>query len=235
MPILYRHPAVRKGLQWRRGHGQCGIDRNPSTRPTVTDEQEETPQFREVIARTRAEWRAWLEAHHTQRETIWLAFPKKASGTDLSYDAVVEEALCFGWIDSVTRKRDDELTMLRLSPRRAGSGWSRANKERVERLIAMGRMRPAGRAVIERAQEDGSWSALDAVESLEIPEDLERAFQLNKAARRHYESFPPGSQKLILMWIATAKRPETREARIAEVVRLAAEGRRANHPQPVPK
>ena len=186
----------------------------------------------EVRVRTRAEWRAWLERHHARPGSIWLVYPKKsvraAGGGDLDYAAIVEEALCFGWVDSVPRQRDDDFGMVRLSPRRAGSAWSRVNKARVARLVRAGRMAPPGLARIEAAKRDGSWTALDAVEALEMPDDLARALKQNATARRHFEAFPPGSRKIILTWIASARRAETRAARVAETVRLAAENRRAN-------
>ena len=191
------------------------------------------PGLPEVIARTRAEWRAWLAKHHAQPGSVWLVYPKKtAKGSgfaDLDYAAIVEEALCFGWVDSVPRQRDDGFGMLRISPRKAGSAWSKVNKARVARLVKDGRMKPAGLAKVEAAKRDGSWTALDAVEALEMPDDLSRALRRNATARRHFEAFPPGSRKIILTWIASAKKPETRAARVAETVRLAAENRRANH------
>ena len=187
--------------------------------------------LQEVVAHSRAEWRAWLVKHHAQSESIWLVHPKKASGSDLTYDALVEEALCFGWVDSVARGRDDGMAMLRLSPRKRGSGWAKTNKARVARLIADGLMMPAGLAVVEAAKQDGSWTALDAAEALEVPADLAGALKKNATARKHFESFPPDARKIILTWVTSAKRPETRANRVAETVRLAALGRRANDPR----
>jgi uncharacterized protein YdeI (YjbR/CyaY-like superfamily) len=198
-----------------------------SAKPAATSRAPEKP-LEEVIAHSRREWRAWLAAHHEQAESIWLVHPKKASGSDLTYDALVEEALCFGWIDSVARGRDEAMTMIRMSPRKRGSGWSKTNKVRIERLVADGRMTPAGLAKIDAAKRDGSWTALDAAEALEIPDDLARAFRRNAKARKQFESFPPGARKMIIAWVTGAKRPETRANRVAETVRQAAEGRRAN-------
>ena len=201
---------------------------SPGGKRTATRAPAEMP---EVHARSRAEWRAWLAKNHRRSGSVWLVYPKKGSSdhADLTYDAIVEEALCYGWIDSVPRKRDDGRGMLRLSPRKAGSAWSKANKSRVAALIRDGRMAEAGLARVEGAKRDGSWSALDAVEALEMPADLAAALRKNAAARRHFAAFPPGSRKIILTWIAAAKRPETRAARIAETVRLAADDVRANH------
>jgi uncharacterized protein YdeI (YjbR/CyaY-like superfamily) len=186
-----------------------------------------------VTCDTRAEWRAWLAAHHAQPGSIWLAYPKKGSGLgDLTYDALVEEALCYGWIDSVARGLDERRSMIRVSPRKARSGWSAANKARVERLVRDGRMTPAGLARIEAAKADGSWGLLDAAESLAVPDDLRDALAANAAARRHFDAFPPGARKVILTWITTARRPETRARRVEETVALAARNLRANHPRP---
>lgn len=186
-----------------------------------------------VTCDTRAEWRAWLAAHHTQSAAIWLAYPRKGAGLgDLTYDALVEEALCFGWIDSVARAHDGPRAMIRVSPRRARSGWSATNKARIERLIRDGRMTPAGLARIEAARADGSWTALDAAEALAEPPDLARALDANPLARRNFDAFPPGVRKVILTWVTTAKRAGTRERRIADTVALAARNLRANHPRP---
>ena len=131
---------------------------------------------------TRQEWRAWLEQHHQQPKGVWLISYKKATGKPrVEYDEAVEEALCFGWVDSKANKLDEERTMLWVAPRRAGSGWSRPNKERVERLLAAGLMTLAGLVKIEAAKEDGSWYALDAVEALEVPPDLAAALERARA------------------------------------------------------
>lgn len=178
---------------------------------------------------SRAEWRAWLEAHHTQSEGIWHIYYKKASGKPrVTYEESVEEALCFGWIDSVANKLDEERSMQRFAPRKPGSGWSRPNKERIERLLAAGLMMPAGLAKIEAAQQDGSWDKLDAVEALEIPTDLAAALAANPPAANYFEAFPRSVKWAILEWITNAKKPETRAKRIAETARLAAQNIRAN-------
>jgi uncharacterized protein YdeI (YjbR/CyaY-like superfamily) len=177
----------------------------------------------------RAEWRRWLEQHHTRGTGVWLITYKKSAGEPrVEYDEAVEEALCFGWIDSKPRALDAERSMLWFAPRKAGTGWSRPNKERVERLISAGRMAPAGLAKVEAAKADSSWNALDAVEALEIPPDLARALAARKPARGHFDAFPRSVKRGILEWIASAKRPETRAGRIEETARLAAENIRAN-------
>jgi uncharacterized protein YdeI (YjbR/CyaY-like superfamily) len=182
---------------------------------------------------TRDEWRAWLEQNHTRTEGIWLVSYKKATGKPaVDYEAAVEEALCFGWIDSKGGRVDDERTMLWMAPRKSGSGWSRPNKVRIERLMAAGRMAPPGLAKIEAAKQDGSWTALDASEALEMPDDLRAALASHPDAARHFEAFPPSAKKMILQWISSARRPETRAARVAETARLANENVRANQPRP---
>ncbi len=182
-----------------------------------------------VHAETRAAWRAWLEVNHTQTEGVWLVTYKKATGKPyLSYDEMVSEALAFGWIDSVPRKLDDARTMLYFAPRKVGSGWSKPNKERVERLIASGQMTAAGLAKVEAAKRDGSWAALDGVERLELPGDLIAALRQNGDAEANFGAFPRSVKRGILEWILNAKRPETRAKRILETATLAAKNERAN-------
>jgi uncharacterized protein YdeI (YjbR/CyaY-like superfamily) len=178
---------------------------------------------------TRTEWRAWLEQNHTQTGGVWLLTFKKATGKPrIEYDEAMEEALCFGWVDSKGNKLDAERSMLWFAPRRPGTGWSRPNKARVERLLQLGLIAPAGLAKIEAAQRDSSWSALDGVEALEIPPDLAEALATTPNAQAYFEAFPHSVKRGILEWILNAKKPETRAKRIAETAQLAAENRRAN-------
>ena len=150
---------------------------------------------------------------------------KKSTGrAPFDYDSAVEEALCFGWIDSRARSLDAERSMLWMAPRKAGSGWSKSNKERVVRLVAGKRMAAAGLAKIAAAKKDGSWTSLDAVEAGVIPADLGAALDAKKKARTGFEAFTPSRRRMILHWIQSAKRPETRAKRIAETARLAAIG-----------
>jgi uncharacterized protein YdeI (YjbR/CyaY-like superfamily) len=179
---------------------------------------------------TRRAWRKWLAKHHATRPGVWLVLDKAASGHQkLAYDSVVEEALCFGWIDGKALTIDDDQFRVLYKPRNPKSGWSAINKQRVSRLIAAGLMAPAGLAKIAEAKRNGAWSSLDAAESLTVPDDLGAALRANKRAAANYDTFAPSSKKLILTWIASAKRPETRAKRIAETVTLAAKGIRANH------
>jgi uncharacterized protein YdeI (YjbR/CyaY-like superfamily) len=178
---------------------------------------------------TRAEWRRWLKQNHARAEGIWLISYKKDTGKPrIDYDEAVEEALCFGWIDSKPNKLDDERSMLWMAPRKPGANWSRLNKERVERLTAAGRMTLAGLAKVAAAQRDGSWNALDKVDALELPDDLAQALAANKTARGHFEAFPRSAKRAILEWILNARKPETRARRIAETVGSAARNVRAN-------
>ena len=141
---------------------------------------------------------------------------------------MVEEALAHGWVDSQARRLDERRSKLLLTPRKPTSGWSRANKQRIERLTRAGLMTPAGLAAVEGAKANGAWSALDAVEELREPEDLRRALDGDADARRHWDGFPRSVKRGILEWIGAAKRAETRERRVAEIARLAAQGVRAN-------
>ena len=139
----------------------------------------------------RAQWRAWLAEHHGDHGGLWLVFWRKASGrTGLTYDQAVEEALCFGWIDGKAGKLDDQRTMIWFSPRKRGSGWARTNKARVERLLAEGLMTEPGLARIEEARRDGSWTKLDAVEDLVVPDDLAAAFAGHPGSRERWDGFP---------------------------------------------
>ncbi len=178
---------------------------------------------------TRAEWRAWLVQNHTRTQGVWLINYKTATGKPrIPYDEAVEEALCFGWIDSKANTLDDQRSMQWYGPRKPRTGWSRPNKERVERLIAAGLMAAAGQAKIDAARQDGSWNALDAVEALIIPPDLDAALAAYPAARLHFDAFPRSAKRAILAWIAAAKAPATRAKRIAETARLAEDNIRAN-------
>lgn len=191
------------------------------------------PPPNSVHPKTRAEWRQWLAANHTRTEGVWLVSYKKATGKQaFDYVAAVEEALCFGWVDSKGNKLDDERTLLWMAPRKPRSGWAATNKERVARLIAAGLMHPAGLAKIEAAKQDGSWSALDSATALEVPPDLQQALDANPAAAKNFAAFPPSARRAILEWIGSAKRPETRAKRVEETARLAAENKRANQWRP---
>lgn len=186
-----------------------------------------------VHVETAPELAAWFATNHASSSGVWVVVWRTATGRPApSYDEAVCEALRFGWIDSVQRGLDEERTMQRYTPRRAGSGWSRPNKERIARLEAEGRIEPAGRAVIEAAKADGSWTLLDSAEALEVPDDLAAAFDAHPGSREQWEVFPRSAKRGILAWIVLAKRPATRQRRITETAEKAARGERANQPTP---
>ena len=181
-------------------------------------------------ARSAAEWRAWLEAKHASEKSVWLIIYRKHSDTpSVYYDEAVDEALCFGWIDSKPNKRDGESYFQFFSKRNPKSNWSKVNKDKVERLQMAGKLAPAGLAMIEQAKTSGTWNALDAVEAGIVPPDLQAALDANSTAKQYFEAFPRSSKRGILEWILNAKRPETRAKRIATTVEMAAENLRANH------
>jgi uncharacterized protein YdeI (YjbR/CyaY-like superfamily) len=180
-----------------------------------------------------ADWRAWLAENHTRGTGVWLVtWRAESTGPKISYEESVEQALCFGWVDSKGRVLDAERTMLWFAPRKAHSGWSRSNKQRVERLLAAGLMAPAGLALVETAKADGSWSLLDTVEDLVVPDDLAAAFDAAPPAREHWEAFPRSVKRSILEWIVQARRLETRARRVAETAEKAARNERANQWRP---
>lgn len=177
----------------------------------------------------RAAWREWLERNHDRSTGIWLVSYKRATGKPrVEYEDAVEEALCFGWIDSTARRLDDERSMQRFTPRKSKTVWAASNKRRVERLLAAGLTRPAGLAKVEQAKADGSWSLLDSAENLEIPADLAAALAAYPPASTNFDAFPDSAKKSILGWIELAKRVETRAARVNETARLASQGIRVN-------
>lgn len=171
----------------------------------------------------RAAWRAWLEANHATSTGVWMVTWRARTGprAGLEYGAAVEEALCFGWVDSTAGVVDDERGKLYFAPRKAKSPWAATNKARVERLIRDGLMRPAGLAVIEQAKENGYWSILDGPERLEVPADLRQALAAAAPADASFDAWPPSVRKQQLAQVAYAMRPETRAARIARIVDFA--------------
>jgi uncharacterized protein YdeI (YjbR/CyaY-like superfamily) len=182
-----------------------------------------------VHAETRAQWRAWLSENHATATGVWLVSWRRHTGRPaVPYDEAVTEALAFGWVDSVAGKLDDDRTMLRYTPRRPRSGWARPNKRRIETLEREGLMTPAGQRVIDAAKADGSWTLLDDVEDLVVPDDLAAAFAAVPGAREKWDAFPRSAKRGILEWIVQARRPETRAKRVAETADRAGRGERAN-------
>jgi uncharacterized protein YdeI (YjbR/CyaY-like superfamily) len=177
-----------------------------------------------VTVSSRAELREWLERNHAGGVTHWLVTFRKSSPDHVPYPQIVEELLCWGWIDSLPRALDDARTMLMIAPRKDGSAWSAINKAHVERAIASGAMSPAGLAKVAAAKASGMWTFLDDVERLEVPDDLAAAFSVD--ARAVWEAFPKSVRRAALEWLKLAKGSATRAARLAEIAGSAAEGLR---------
>ena len=170
------------------------------------------------------EWRTWLKKNHNVKQSIWLVCYKvSAKRSTIPWTNAVDEALCFGWIDSVRKTIDDEKFMQFFGKRKPSSGWSKINKAKVEKLITEGRMMEAGYESIKTAKQNGSWVLLDDVEELKIPEDLNVAFKTKEGSLDFFLSLSKSVRKSMLQWITLAKRPETRQNRIAEIVTLAAQ------------
>ncbi len=181
-----------------------------------------------VHLRDRAAWRRWLERNHGTAKGVWVVSWRAQTGKPrVDYDALVQDALCFGWIDGHQKPVDDELIMQLLTPRRPGSAWASSNKKRVASLEQAGAMTEAGRRVVEAAKADGSWSRYDSADALEIPTDLKAALARNAAAARNFDAFTDAAKRAILRWLIDAKRPETRAKRVGETARLAATNERA--------
>jgi uncharacterized protein YdeI (YjbR/CyaY-like superfamily)/uncharacterized protein YdhG (YjbR/CyaY superfamily) len=208
---------VRRIARWRVEQ----IARAPATRAA---------EYPRVAIASRGEWRTWLEAEHLRAHGAWVVSWKKHVGAaHVDVAAISEEALCFGWVDSLPRAFDADRSMLLVTPRKAKSAWSAVNKERVARLTAAGLMAERGLAVVAAAQASGTWHALDAVETLTVPDDLAARFRdAAPEAQTHWDAFPRSVKRGILEWIQLAKRPETRAKRIEETVAQAAMNVRAN-------
>ena len=177
---------------------------------------------------SRDEWRDWLAAHHADQREAWVAMYKvRSSRPGLRYNDAVEEALCFGWIDGLTRGLDADRFAQRFTPRKATSVWSLSNIARVQKLISQGRMTPAGMALVEAAQANGQWEAARQREEAEaIPADLAAALRRRKGAIAAFRQLPPSHRKQYLYWLAEAKRPETRARRVGQIVERVDTGRK---------
>jgi uncharacterized protein YdeI (YjbR/CyaY-like superfamily) len=172
--------------------------------------------------KNRQEWREWLRENHAEKQSVWLIYYKKKSAIPtVMYSDAVDEALCFGWIDSKAKPLDEEKFMQFFSKRKAKSVWSKVNKAKVERLIGEGLMTKAGFESIETAKKNGSWAILDEAEALIIPKDLDEEFQKRPKAKNYFLGLSRSDKRNILQWLVLAKREETRQKRIAEIVELA--------------
>jgi uncharacterized protein YdeI (YjbR/CyaY-like superfamily) len=181
---------------------------------------------RELIhPETRAEWRAWLAAKHDTSRGVLVARWRSATGREtVTYDDIVEEGLCFGWIDSTVRSLDDERIAVTMTPRRPDGPWARSNKERVQRLGAAGLMAKPGLRVIRTAKANGAWTILDDVDALVIPDDLAAALAAQPGADGNFHAFPASVKRQCLYSLKTAKRPETRQRRIDTIAAKSAAG-----------
>lgn len=181
-------------------------------------------------ASTNAEWRNWLAENGSSEKAVCLILYHKKSKTPcIDYKESIEQALCFGWIDSKANKRDEESSYLQFTPRKAKSNWSKVNRERVERMLEQGLMTPAGQAMIDLAKANGCWEGLADAQNTIIPWDLQKLFDKNTEAFENFQKFSPSSKRMILEWITKAKKEETREKRIVQTVELAAKNVKANH------
>jgi uncharacterized protein YdeI (YjbR/CyaY-like superfamily) len=180
----------------------------------------ETNKFDKVEVTTAHGLRKWLEAHHDQTEAIWLVtYKKHVVGKYVSVDEILDEVLCFGWIDGMRRKLDNDRTMQMLSPRRQ-QRWAQTYKDRAARLSDEGRLHAAGLRAIEAAQESGLWNATEDVDALVVPEDLIEALAM-RAATEDFASFAPSYRRNVLRWISIAKSPATRAKRVELTATLA--------------
>lgn len=180
-----------------------------------------------VTPTSREHWREWLLANHADKQSVWLIYHKKRAATPtLTWSEAVSEALCFGWIDSQVRPIDEARYRQFFSRRKPTSGWSRVNKEKVRQLLAEGRMAPAGMAAIETAKRNGSWAMLDEVEALTIPEDLAAEFVKKPGAATYFLGLSRTDKRIMLQWLVLARRPATRQSRLAELVAQAEQQRK---------
>ena len=172
--------------------------------------------------KNRKDWRKWLCDNHQKEKEIWLVYYKKHTGYPrVSYNDAVEEALCFGWIDSIVKTIDDETYMQKFTPRKAKSNWSDSNKKRVAKLIGTGELTAAGLKTIETAKANGCWDrAITSTKSVEMPVELENALGVNKDAKDFFTSLSPSCQRQYMGWIGSAKRPETRQKRAKEAISM---------------
>ena len=185
--------------------------------------------IKEFYPKSRTEWRSWLSENHNSSSGVWLILAKKESGiATVTLDEAVDEALCFGWIDSLPNKVDEKRYKILISPRKPSSNWSGINKERVAKLQKQGLMAEPGIKMVKLAKQSGTWDALNQVENLVNPPDLQQLLDEKPQAAKHYEAFPRSVKRGILEWILNARKPETRQKRIDETVNLAAQNIRAN-------
>ncbi|MBK8686465.1 MAG: YdeI/OmpD-associated family protein [Bacteroidetes bacterium] len=172
--------------------------------------------------KSRQDWREWLQVNHDKKQSVWLIYYKKKSNIPtVTYSEAVDEALCFGWIDSKSKPIDEHKFMQFFSRRKEKSIWSKINKDKIERLTNEGLMTKAGFEIVEKAEQNGSWTILDEAEALIIPIDLEKEFETRPNAKQYFLTLSRSDKRNILQWLTLAKRQETRQKRITEIVELA--------------
>jgi uncharacterized protein YdeI (YjbR/CyaY-like superfamily) len=177
-------------------------------------------ELKQFYARNRKAWRSWLQKNHDKELGVWLIYYKKDSGKSrVSYDDAVEEALCFGWIDSIMHPINEQKYKQKFTPRKTKSVWSALNKKRVEKLLERKLMAPAGLKIIETGKQNGSWTKIDHIENFEIPKDLKKVFSKNKSLHKYFLGLGKFRQKQWLYRLGSAKLPETRAKRIAEMIK----------------
>ena len=181
-----------------------------------------------VEVTTRAEWRAWLAANHAREPGVWLVYHRKHTGREsVEYGASVEEALCFGWVDSLIKKLDEDRYARKFTPRKDNSAWSPSNKKRVDRMVDQGLMTEHGQKKVEIAKRTGTWHSPDTRPKLafEVSTEFAAALKQNPKAGEAFRKLTPSQQRPFLGWIEMAKRPETREKRVRESIRLLKQGK----------
>lgn len=199
----------------------------------IDPEIAQSRELQHVEVKSLKQLHQWLSKNHTQSESVWLiTFKKSVPKFYIEYSEIVDELLCFGWIDSLPKKLDANRKMLRISPRNPKSAWSKINRDKVTRLLAAKRIRKPGLKAIEQAKRNGSWEILKKVDSNLVPDDLEEAFAEFPRAKENFAAFPHSSRRGILEWIALSKTPITRKKRIQQTAQLAAKNIRANHSKP---
>jgi uncharacterized protein YdeI (YjbR/CyaY-like superfamily) len=171
---------------------------------------------------SRQEWRLWLKDNHSSKQSVWLVcYKKKSNVPTITWSEAVDEALCFGWIDSKRKPVNEDKFIQFFSKRKSNGTWSKVNKEKIKQLIDEGLMTKAGFDSIETAKQNNSWTILDDVEELKIPEDLEKELKIKADAMDFFLSLSKSVRKAILQWLVFARKQETRQKRITEIAELA--------------
>lgn len=186
-------------------------------------EQKEQHYFKNTTV-----WREWLHENHSTSNGIYLIFYRVSSKFEsMRWEEAVQVALCYGWIDSTVRKLDDERRIQVFSPRKNKSVWSKINKNHIEKLLKENLIHESGLAKIEMAKQNGSWNSLDTIDDLIVPDDLQLAFEQNEIAFENYKNFSPSYKKNYLYWLHQAKRPETRNNRIVQIIDLCIQNKKS--------